>query len=215
MPFKFDPSDPFPRWIDLEGTYEAAKEHSARVDEFLGFRIQAVEALLAEKNVPWARLPASTLLTPYTELRDLLENLQPRRQELLLEPGSGYSRLAHVLGRHWPEARYQGWEVVPERAEEALRVLRERGVHSAQVGCGDVLALEPFPEADVYFIYDLTSDLTVSERVLERVAGVARKRPIRVVGRGRATRTLIERKHPWLSGVNPPEHCGNFSIYRS
>jgi hypothetical protein len=215
MRFSFDPLDPFPLLEDLEGSYEAAKEHSARVDEFLGFRINEVEAGLCDRQVPWANLPASTLLTPYTELRYLLERLGPLAGERIFELGSGYSRLAHVLGRHWPEASYEGAERVPERAREAERVLRTRGIFSARVICADVLTLQPFPEADAYFLYDLNSDLAGNERVLERLAEEARRRPIRVIGRGRATRTLIERKHPWLSGVRDPEHCGNFSIYRS
>jgi hypothetical protein len=215
MHFSFDPLDPFPLLLNLEGTYEAAKLHSARADDFLGFRIFETEARLVNDRIPWAGLAPATLLTPYTELRFLLNRIAPEPGFRLIELGSGYSRLAHVLQRHHCGARYQGFEMVAQRAAEAVRVLEARGVQNASVECGDLLCRKSFPEGDCYFLYDLSADWEDTENVLTRIGEVARTRRILVIGRGLATRTWIERKHPWLSQVNPPEYHGNFTMYRS
>ena len=55
----------------------------------------------------------------------------------------------------------------------------------------------------------------VIEKTLNDLRGIALRRPIAVVGRGRASRDAIERHHPWLSQVVPPSHHGIYSIYRS
>jgi hypothetical protein len=215
MLFSFDPLDPFPLLSNLEGSYEASKQHSYQVDRFLGYRIPEIEHEIAGKKVPWAGLAPSILLTPYSEIRWMLERLGPAPGSLLVELGSGYSRMAHVLHRHWPQVRYLGLERVTQRLFEAERLIRLRGLSQAAVLGQDATDSSSLPEADLYFLYDLSPDPAVTKKTLLKLACVARQRPIRVVGRGRATRTLIEREEPWLSGIHAPQHLGNFSIYRS
>jgi hypothetical protein len=219
MRFSFDPVDPFPLLSSLEGTYEAAKLHSMQVDDFLGFRIPEAEAELLSEPAPWAGLPPSILLTPYTELRFLLDRITPPEGSSLIELGSGYSRLAHVLHRHFPHVHYLGFELIPGRAREAIRVMAAHGLGGGKarrtIECVDVLYRDPFPGGECYFLYDLSPSWEDTGKVLRKIREIARTRPVRVIGRGRSTRTWIERKHPWLSEVHPPEHHGNFTIYRS
>jgi hypothetical protein len=70
------------------------------------------------------------------------------------------------------------------------------------------------PEADTFFIYDYGSQ-TAIEKTLNDLRERSLSQPLTVVGRGGATRSLIEKKHLWLSGVTEPEHFRNFSIYRT
>jgi hypothetical protein len=84
-----------------------------------------------------------------------------------------------------------------------------------ELRCEDISRTDwSLPDAELYFIYDF-GDLESIIRVIDRLKTRARQQPITVVGRGRRTRDHIERHEPWLSQVNPPDHCGNFSIYRS
>jgi hypothetical protein len=68
--------------------------------------------------------------------------------------------------------------------------------------------------ADFYFIYDFGSRPAIA-KTLADLSLVARQGPITVVGRGRASRDEVERRHPWLSEVVEPEHLPRYSIYRS
>jgi hypothetical protein len=123
--------------------------------------------------------------------------------------------MAHVMDAHVKGLDYVGVVSVQGRAKEAMRVIRERALRHAQVIEGDLFQLPEFPAGDVYFLYDLSARIESSIRILEGLKNQAKARPITVVGRGRASRQLIERDHPWLSQVVNPAHYGNFSVYRS
>jgi hypothetical protein len=210
-----DPLDLFPLFESIEGTYDLAKAHSAAVDRILGFQIEEIEARLSLTAAHWAGLSPSTLLTPYTEFRFALSKVCLNPGDHVVELGSGYSRLAHVLGAHEPDIFYSGIECVLPRAHEAQRIIVARGLKKAEVMTHDLFSKGSLPDANVYFLYDLSSNLKDTRAILEQLKERARKGAITLVGRGKASRTQIEREHPWLSAVVDPEHFGNFSVYRS
>jgi hypothetical protein len=70
------------------------------------------------------------------------------------------------------------------------------------------------PPAAWYFVYDYGTRPAI-EKTLADLQALAREQPVRVVGRGRAVRDAIERRHPWLGGVVSPRHFANFSLYSS
>ncbi len=215
MSWNVDPLDLFPLFVSIEGTYELAKTHSAEVDRILGFRIDEIESRLSSTSAHWAGLAPSTLLTPYTEFRFALSKLSLRPGDHVVELGSGYSRMAHVLAAHQPDVFYSGIECVLPRAHEAQRIIAAHGLKNAEVMTHDLFSKGSLPDAHVYFLYDLSSNLKDTRAILEQLKERGRKRSMTVVGRGKASRTHIERDHPWLSAVVDPEHFGNFSLYRS
>ncbi len=215
MNLKPDSDDLFPLLSSIEGTYEAAKAHSRQVDALLGFEIEKTEKSITDPTAPWFGLDSDVLQTPYTELRFMLARVNPSPGMKLVELGSGYSRLAHVLEAHHQGVLYEGIEIVPERAQEAIRVIRSRNLASASVRQGDLFGPVGFPLGDVYFLYDLSSKIEASVQVVEALRRVALMRPIRVVARGLSSRQWIEREAPWLSQVVKPAHYGNFSVYRT
>jgi tRNA A58 N-methylase Trm61 len=212
---KVDSEDLFPLLASIEGTYAAAKDHSRQVDALLGFEIEKTEKSIADPTAPWFGLNPDILQTPYTEIRYMLARLELRPEDKIIELGSGYSRMAHVVDAHAKGVVYEGVELVAERAQEAIRVIRSRNLRSASVRQGDLFGSAGLPRGDVYFLYDLSSKTQASVQVVEALRQVALEHPIRVVARGLASRQWIERGAPWLSQVVVPAHYGNFSIYRS
>lgn len=215
---RFDPTDPFPLVAPESHSYAEAQEHSALVDAWLGFTVDAIESDLVrpegDRNY-WIGLAPRALQTPYTELRYLLELLKLEPGETIVDLGAGYGRMAFVVGRHAPEVRFIGYEVVPERVREAKRCLARLEDSNTEIVEADLASTEFRPhEADVYFLYDYGSRSAI-EKTLADLREIAAKRSITVVGRGRASRDAIERGEPWLSQVVAPEHHPHFSIYRS
>jgi hypothetical protein len=133
----------------------------------------------------------------------------------VVDLGAGYGRLGFVLQRHFPEVEFLGLELVAERVREGQAALQRFGAGNARLVVAD-LADPAFrvPEAAVYFIYDFGVRAAIA-KVLDEMRGIAGRRAITVVGRGRAIRDQIERGHPWLGEVNPPFHRPHFSIYCS
>jgi hypothetical protein len=221
----FNPDDPFPL-LESRRSYREEQEHSRQVDAFLGLEIARVEADLVKKGVPaptgeewaqerWIGLAPDALLTPYTELRELLALLAPQPGSRIVDLGAAYGRMGFVMGRHFPGVEFVGYELVEERVTEGRRCLarfEHPGVSLEVADLGDPL-FKPVA-AEIYFLYDFGSRLAVAKS-LEDLKEIASSRPITVIGRGRGCRDRIEQKNPWLSQVVPPRHYPRYSVYRS
>lgn len=225
MLMSFDPQNPFPLPVEGQHTYADAQAHSQICDSWLGLHTNEVEEALIDKALLlgagsrehqlWIGLPVRSLLTPYSEIRELLERLRPRQGQTVIDCGAGYGRIAFVLERHFPGVRFIGYELVPERVQEAARCLGRGEYPNAEMRCVDLADPAFMPAAaDFYFIYDFGTRGAI-EKTLQDLKRTARHRAATVVGRGRAVRDAIERGHPWLSQVVAPEHFSHYSIYRS
>ena len=219
----FDESDPFPLLVRGSSGYLEEQKHAALVDAWLGLDTERLEKVivhssstpLTRRHQLWIGLPTQALLTPYTEIRKILDRVNPRKGQTIVDLGAGYGRMGFVIGRHYPEVHFLGYEFVPERCREGSRCLELAGYTNAKLIEADLTNKSFRPiEAQIYFIYDFGSRTGI-DKTLEDLREIAANRPITVIGRGRATRDAIERKNPWLSQVVTPQHEGNFSIYRS
>lgn len=225
-----DPEDPFPAGAPGQWSYAEEQALSTLVDDWLGIEAERIEAALAEQareegatgarraegqNL-WIGLPVKTLLTPYMEIRRLLAQLAPPPGSAVVDLGAGYGRMGFVLGRHWPQVKFVGYECVAARVREATRCLAPWGYGDrVRVELADLHSPEFRPiAAEFYFLYDFGSHAAI-RKTLDDLKRIASSRPITVIGRGRASRNEIERGHPWLSQVVPPAHFAHYSIYRT
>lgn len=224
----FDDQNPFPLLPENSYSYEDSKKHAAQVDLWLGLHAEYVEQkiMLNKKYAQekyqssmmpeyWSGLAVQTLQTPYTEIREIIERLAPKPGQTIVDLGSGYGRMGHVIGKHYPHVNFVGYEYVEERVQESQRCL---GIHyypNVSIKREDLSSAEFRPMvADYYFMYDFGSRPAI-EKTLADLQNIAINQKITVVGRGRNTRDTIERRHPWLGEVNAPEHRPQYSIYRS
>jgi len=229
--FRFDPSDPYPlvapatgRPVDSAAGHAARCAHAAEVDAWLGLDAAGVESEISREarergtwagHQAWVDLPVQTLLTPYTEIRQMLHHVAPESDGMVVDLGAGYGRMAFVLAAHHPGVRFLGYELVGARVREGRRVLAAHGLDPECLLQADLSAADFRPvQARVYFIYDFGTREAIA-KALADLRGIARARPITVIGRGRSSRDAIERAEPWLSQVVEPEHFGNWSVYRS
>ena len=226
----FNPEDPFPllsRELGAAFDYESEKSHAETVDTWLGLQTEVVEQNIrnrvgeisfssaARTKEIWLGKSVQTFSTPYTELRSILEDLQPIDDETVIDLGAGYGRLAHVMNRHVPRAKFLGYELVEERQLEGQRIFDETELKNAKLVLGDVCETD-FTEisARTFFIYDFGSREDV-EHVLEKLKTLAKDKALKIIARGGRSRDAIEKLHPWLSQVVPPLHRGHYSLYRS
>jgi SAM-dependent methyltransferase len=214
---EFDPNDPFPLIAALAPEhYSAAKKHAAAADAWLGLDVPGTEARVHDPKdgeERWLDRHPSVFLTPYVELRAWLEELKPKHGETVADLGAGYGRLGFILARHFPGTKFLGLELVPERVKEGARALAKYPAPNARLETANLLHTST-PEAEIYFIYDFgVSDSIL--KVLDDLKRIAKTKEIRVVGRGRRVRDLIERTHPWLGSVHQPVHGPHYSVYRN
>lgn len=211
---RFDPHDPYP--LAASATYAEEKLHSEAVDAWLGLNIAATEARLAPAQPGrenWAQKGPAVFLTPYSEIRRILAELNPRPGETVIDLGAGYGRLGFVMQAHHPAVNFIGYELVAERVAEGNLALLRHGLGAARLIQRD-LQLEPPAAAEYYFLYDYGTRAAI-EKTLSDLRAIAARRKIVLVGRGRAVRDAVERGHPWLGEVVAPLHRANYSIYNS
>lgn len=224
----FDPNDPFPLLNDQQQDYAEEQIHSLKVDQWLGIDSESTEKNLAKHTdysltrdsrgvlqQSWIGLNPSALLTPYSELRRILTELNPKEGDRIIDLGAAYGRMAFVIAKHFPEVEFTGYELIAERVRVGQKAFLNYGIKPEALHLQDITDPNFFLiPAPYYFIYDFGSRDAI-EILLQKLQSIAKQQSITIVGRGRATRDAIEKSHPWLSQINSPEHFGRFSIYRS
>lgn len=220
-PIQFDPNDPFPHLSFGDRNYRQEKIHAALVDDWLGLRVSEVEAVLrgSTKEWPnglWIGLEQQAFLTPYTEIREILENLRPVQGQKFVDLGAGYGRVGHVIERCFAGVAFLGVEYVPQRCDEASRVFKVHGYSNSEMVCSDLSepSYKP-PAADHYFIYDYGTLAAVRKTLQDLRDMVMAGRHPKVIARGRGVRHLIDTENPWLGLVAKPRHFDRYSIYQS
>ena len=224
----FDPVTPFPLFDSSLHTPSELRSLAQQTDEWLGLRIPEIESKLAahgcrkrapdsskEKQQLWFGLEPQKLLTPYSEIRALLESLNLQPGQTVVDLGAAYGRMGFVIARCFPLVNFIGYEYVGERVEESRRCLaRFSSCANVRMEHADLAAADFAPvEADIYFIYDF-GPLKAIEKTLYDLKRLARRRPVILVGRGRHSRYLIETRHRWLTCVDPHAPEGPSTIYK-
>lgn len=215
----FKDSDPYPLLAFDSYTYQDAKDHAVLVDDWLGFDCELAEGSVrpAAGSAPqtWSHLSTQSFQTPYVEIRGILDLLNPKNGEIIVDLGAAYGRMGFVLARHYPQTRFYGFEIESARVQEAQRVMSEHNIDPSSMVAMDLTRPTfKLPKANYYFIFDYGHELDV-RKTLDDLKEIARQHPIEVIARGRLSRALIHSDHPWLFAVNEPRHFAHFSIYRS
>jgi Methyltransferase domain len=224
----FVASAPFPSIDPANVKQSEVFAHAAACDRWLDLRLEKIETELAqvgcrlraprasgEKQQIWIGLEPQMLLTPYTEIRWLLEKLALARQAKVIDLGAAYGRMGFVMARHFPQAEFIGYEYVGERVKEANRALTKFGAVRARVEHADLASNEfQLEQADVFFLYDFGTPKAI-EKILYQLRKAALQKPFTLVVRGRHSRYLIDQNHGWLQDAYPLEDEGRVTIYKS
>jgi hypothetical protein len=225
---QFSAADPFPLVDVGQHSQKELRAHSAAVDAWLGLKTDTVEKALfdlgcrngapqssGELQQLWLGLETQALLTPYIEMRWLLERLSLKAGDRVVDMGAAYGRMAFVLNRHFRRVEFVGYEYVGERIREGKAAFKKHGLRNAQLEHVDLASKSFAPvAAKVYFIYDYGSEKAL-DKSLHDLRKISLEHPITLVVRGRHCRYLIGKRHPWLANANPRESQGMASIYCS
>lgn len=210
-----------------------SRQHSQYLDRILGFRIKYIEEmLLAEAQgfepegsvnswgpglhdgaQTWVGLDLETLQTPYSEILRIFHLLKLKPYQQVIDLGAAYGRMGMVLGGLYPKNTFTGFEFVKARVDEGMRVYLELGLKRSELKTQDLFAKDfSLPEADIYFIYDY-GQVEHINHTLQQVSLISRKRPVKLVVRGKFTNEIIAQNHPWLDLKYSGKLDEKFSIY--
>lgn len=217
-----NPQDLFPQLPESSHSYTEGQEHSVLVDAHLGFRTEEIEKKLVKDWGPktlesdvqaWVGLPVQAMQTPYTEIRQILDLLSPPKDSTVVDLGCAYGRMALVVGQHYPDVNFIGYELIDERVQEGNRVLAPFNFRRCHLETADLSNVNFCPPlADFYFIFDFGSRPAI-EKILNDLKKLSLQKPITVVARGRGIRNWIYQGHPWLYAMKEPKVFDHFSIF--
>lgn len=207
------------RLLENISSYPEAKIHSANLDLDFGFDCENIESnLIKDKDhdrVLWIGLDLQVLQTPYSEILAMLNHVNLKEGQHIIDLGAGYGRMGMVVGYLFPTLSFKGFEFVKERVIDGNKVYQEHNLSNSQMSYAD-LAAEDFiiPDADLYFIYDFGSKKDVYV-VLEKLRIKAQSKKLQVIARGGGVRNWIMQDFPWLSQFEPYDRFEHWTLFRS
>lgn len=209
------------------------EKQSTLIDEIVGVRAVSIEKELISRarnlceishsdnlgkslhngNQTWVGLDPNTLQTPYREISEVLDCVQPKKGQRIIDLGAAYGRMGMVLNCHYPDVEFYGLEYVPERVSEGNRIYEFYGIDGPKLYSKD-LASESFDiePADIYFIYEYGRKEHIQKTLFE-LREIAQNQKIILIARGRSCISLIDYYHPWLSDVFPVKRLETVSMY--
>jgi hypothetical protein len=135
--------------------------------------------------------------TDWDSIRWAFQRVNLHSGDMFYDLGSGYGRVLLYGASLFPEARFRGIEIVPERAEASRGFARGSLLKNIDVITKDIVEAD-YGDGQVYFLYN-SFPKDVLEKVVERLKSIARKRKITLVCVGPSVSDFASL--PWLKLV--------------
>ncbi len=132
--------------------------------------------------------------TPYEYTRWFLHMLDPQKDDVVYDLGSGYGRVP-LYGAITTPAHYKGIEIVPERVDLARDVKQRLGLPNVTFISAPVSDCD-FSDGTLFFLFNPFLEKTFRD-TLDRLETLAKNKRIRIVCWG-GGRTELLGFQPWL-----------------
>jgi SAM-dependent methyltransferase len=199
--------------------YQDNQFQSARLDSYLGFKCNQIEANLRhaaremygagsieklsyarDNSLTWIGLNPAQLQTPYGEFVELLARIDITKYSSVIDLGAGYGRLGIIIGLFYPNIKFTGIELVKERVDEGNRIYSKLDIRNAVLRNAHIN--KSFEKSDLYFIYDY-GDKNEMIQTIDLLSQLAdQNHSFSVVARGSAINALIRKQAPWILQSN-------------
>ena len=210
------------------------REHSKSIDKILGFRILKIERKLIQQfkafyveesnttkkifnsndssTETWIGLNPQVLLTPYSELYDIFNQIADKKIEKIIDIGCAYGRVGIVAKAFFPNVKFVGYEIVKKRINEASRISE---LYHFDFSILDQNVLDQgfsLPESSVYFIYDFSHFMHINV-ILNQLLDISKRRGFILVAKGDEVRSNIQLYFPQFFINTKPIYKKDWSIF--
>ncbi len=145
----------------------------------------------------WLGLDPDVLNTSYNDFRTLLKRLNLAAGKKIVDLGCGYGRLGLLIGKEFPDLKFDGYEYWPHRLEPALRASIQHRMKNISFKMRDLLDENyHFPIGDVYFVYLMSSSPSNMEMLFSRLQSIAT--PETIIITRKISEPLMMQWAPWL-----------------
>ncbi len=208
---------------------------SKKIDKIIGYRIPKIEQGLLKRfraydtfapdaedrkqhyqgTQTWIGLHPQILQTPYSDMLHFLNILKKYNPKVIVDLGAAYGRMPVVMKAILGEVEFIGYEILPERINEAVRIHKKLNLTNCSMMHQDILADNfELPKASVYFIYDFSNPMDI-RRILQKLKERLHTEQFFIVACGEGVRSLIQNKFPEFWSCHGVIHQKGWSIYSS
>lgn len=213
---------------------QCALEHSRELDKRLGIASDLIESRLSDvyqhyygvgdnegkkkltgTQNAWFGLDAQILQTPYHECFEILEFLEEFNLKSIVDIGAGYGRFGIVAEILQYDYQYYGYEIVPERVQEAQSFINSHDLKKTFIECQNVLDSSfAFPKASVFMLYDFSNPQDIST-ILHKLSDIWGKEKQILILRGKAAHSLVSNKFREFQCLGDPVYFDKWTGYKS
>ena len=168
-----------------------------------------------EGTQTWIGLHPQALQTPYCDIYKALSMLKKFEIKKIIDIGSGYGRVGHVMNSLFPKASFVGYEVLEQRQREGNRIFELHQLLNCKIELKNVLEEQfELPKADIYFIYDF-SEMKDLSQILTELSSRLINQSFFLIVKGERINYLLANKFKefWLSSGYL--QAGDLKIYSS
>lgn len=213
---------------------EHPRVHSKKLDKILGYRIPKIEQKLLKQyraydtladesnrkqqyqgTQTWIGLHPQVLQTPYHHIKQFLSILKKYNPRVVVDLGAAYGRMPLVMNAVLGPSEFIGFEILPERLDEANRIHQKLNLLNCSMRQQDILAQDfDLPDADIYFIYDFSNPMDI-RKILLKLKEKLHRDKFFIVATGEGVRSLIQLKFPEFWSLHGVVHKNGWSLYSS
>jgi hypothetical protein len=157
----------------------------------------------------WLHLRTESYNTPYRVFRDSIASLNLPEGSVVVDMGSGLGRMGMVVGAHFPQFKYVGYEFHEFRLRPSSENANAFGFDNVQYIQADFSSPElNLVDGDVFFFYYPNNNPGVMAAAMEKIHQIAKRKKVRIlirmsVGGG-------GERAPWLKQVGWGGELGLF-----
>ena len=143
-----------------------------------------------EMYIGW---PKNFTQSHYEVLRKVLKTYPPKKNDIIYDLGSGYGRFLFYGASIFPENKFIGIEIVPERASFAKNIISQRGFKNVTQVTRDVLKAD-YTNGTYFYLFN--SFQGIMPQVMKQLHKISLKHKIVIISLGNSSLDLAKQK--WL-----------------
>lgn len=118
-------------------------------------------------------------------LNNIFDSVQPRKDDVFYDLGSGYGIVLFHGAKNYPEAKFKGIEILDERFNMSVTLLEENGLRNVELFNEDMFNCD-FSDGTIFYIYNpLFED--IYPKLINRLHEIHLERSITIIAESRCT----------------------------
>lgn len=182
-------------------------------DNYLGLHYDSTELKASHLSLPYGfhvGWPKSMTQTRYEEIRLIFKNRPPKKGDVVYDLGAGYGKVLFYGAAVFPEAQFNGVEIVKERVEQTEAIRKKQNLSNIKFIQADALKTD-FSDGTYFYFYNPFPDMM--KEVIENLRKISLNHKITIVSLGPCSKDF--KATSWLKLIKEYPEKNHLSFFES